>query len=140
VDADGHRAREVTVTVVAGRTAPVHVSLERIPPRRRTWMFHLAWSTLGIGLGTTVIAGALGGLSQKRTGGTQAQAIIDLRRKEKLARGANGMIAVSAAALLSSMGLFIFARKGFHRGGEHAATIELAPLPGGAYVSGGLRW
>jgi hypothetical protein len=49
---------------------------------------------------------------------------------------------VASAAAITSACLFIFAHKGFYKGGrdKERAFFNVAPLPSGGYVSGGIRW
>ncbi len=141
IEADGYFFAERTVVVVPGKTIVVRFVLVPVPPRKATWKVYLAWSSFGVSLAAAAAAGATGGLSRKVRGTTQAELLADLDRRRRLALVANVMIGVSAAAALTSAALFIFARKGFYVGGrERQGLLSIAPMPGGATVSGGFRW
>ena len=145
VEAEGYYATERTVHLLPGKTLVVKVHLVRIPPRVKTWKFHLAWAMFGTALGTGLAAAITGGLSRRTNGATQAERIRDLGRREKLALISNIFSGLAGATALTSAALFLFARKGFYRGGRAErpsprAWFEIAPAPGGATVTGGLRW
>ncbi len=141
VEADGYYAAERTVQVQSGQTVVVRVELKRILPRVKTWKFHVAWAGVGVAAGSLVIAAVTGGLSRKVTGATQVARLDDVDRRKRVAGTANAFFVIAGAAAITSAALFLFARKDFYRGGkERQAWLELSPLPGGAYVSGGVRW
>lgn len=145
VEADGYYGADKTVRLVRGQTVVVKVHLVRIPPRVKTWKFHLAWATLGVALGTGLVAAVTGGLATKKTGATQADRLRDLDRRKNLALVSNLFSGLAGASAITSAALFLFARKGFYRGGKEEqprakAWFEIAPVRGGAAVTGGLRW
>ncbi|MFH2006977.1 MAG: PEGA domain-containing protein [bacterium] len=141
VEADGYYSAEKTVTVAAGQIVVVKILLARIPPRVKTWKFHFAWAAFGVSLVAGAAAGVTGGLARRSTGTTQAAVVSDLARRQKLQAASFAMIGVAAAAAITSAALFLFARKGFYRGGrEQRAFFGVSPTAGGAYASGGVRW
>ena len=141
VEADGHYAALRKVTVAPGKVVVVRVVLRPVLKRRKTWKFHVAFSTLGVSLAAAVAAGVTGGLSRKARGTTQAELLADLKRRRKLALAANVLIGVSAAAAVTSAAFFIFTHRGFFAGGrERRVHLEITPLAGGAFVSGGIQW
>lgn len=141
IEADGYYPAERTVAVAAGKTLLVRIVLARVPPRKPTWKLYLAWTAFGFSALAGAAAVTTGVLSRKSRGTTQAALLEDLERRQKMALVANVMIGVSAAAAATWVGMLIFARKGFYRrGGERRASFGVTPLPGGAYVSGGVRW
>lgn len=142
VEADGYYVAEKTVTVQAGQTFTARIQLQRIPPRVKTWKFHVAWAGVGVAVGAALIATVTGGLSRKGTGATQVARLDDLDRRKLLANTANAFAAIAGVAAVTSAALFLFARKGFTRGGpkERQTWFELAPTRGGALVGGGVRW
>jgi hypothetical protein len=99
-----------TVEVRAGQDLGINLTEANLPARRR-WPGMAAYGTGALALTAAATGGFLGVLSQVNPGGdTAAAKQMDLRQKEKLARGANASFITAGALAVVSTALFIIYR------------------------------
>jgi hypothetical protein len=118
VEVEGRFPWNSRVDVRSGQDLGINLTEANLP-RRRRWPSVAAYTTGTLGLGALAAGGLLGVLSQVNPNGeTRAAAQMDLKQKDRFARGANAAFIAGGALALVSAVLFIGYRDDIFGRGE----------------------